>query len=106
MAEGRVLGGEADLVPFERPAFARDGLGKLPAAAAILVGTGHELGLGAPVVARRRPERLALGPDEAETAIALELAPVAGIDQPIIGPGLADERFELLTLPAPPRSAI
>ncbi len=50
VAERRALGGEADFVPRERPAFARNFAGKLPAAAAVLIGTGDEFAVGIPVI--------------------------------------------------------
>ena len=44
---------------------------------AVIVGAGHEFGVGLPVAMRRRPHRLRLGTDEPESAIALELAAMA-----------------------------
>src|SRR5690606_20355925 len=66
----------------------------IPAPAAFLVRAGNELPIGAPVVGRGRPHRLRLRTDEAKTAIAFELAAMARIDQPIIGPRLANECVE------------
>src|SRR3546814_5334017 len=76
MAERRGVRGEGHLVPVERPAVMRDGLVIDPAPAAFVVGAGDELSLGAPVVGSGHPHRLRLGPDEAESPVAFELAAV------------------------------
>src|SRR3546814_5128819 len=54
-----------------------------------------DLSLGAPVVGSGHPHRLRLGPDEAESPVAFELAAVARIDEAVVGPGLADEGVEV-----------
>ena len=94
VAERRALGAEAHLLPAQLPALARHRPGELPAAAALLVRAGDELAVGVPFGRGRRPHRLRLGADEAVAAVALELAAIARIDQPVIGPGLGDERGE------------
>ena len=66
-----------------------------PAAAALLVRSGDEGRVGIPVVARRRPHRLRLGPDDADRAVALELAAVAAVDQPPIVPRLGDDGLQM-----------
>ncbi len=91
MAEGGATGLERDFLPAKRPAFGRDGLVIEPAAPALLVRTGHEFAVRRPVFGRGRPHRLRFGANEAEAAIALQLAAMARIDQAIIGPGFADE---------------
>ncbi len=48
MPERGASRGEADLVPCERPAIARHGPGELPAAAALLIGSGDEFAIGVP----------------------------------------------------------
>src|SRR3546814_1907642 len=91
MAERRGVCGEGHLVPVERPAVMRDGLVIDPAPAAFVVGAGDELSLGAPVVGSGHPHRLRLGPDEAESPVAFELAAVARIDEAVVGPGRSEE---------------
>src|SRR3546814_8318428 len=73
----------------------RDGLVIDPAPAAFVVGAGDELSLGAPVVGSGHPHRLRLGPDEAESPVAFELAAVARIDEAVVGPGPAAEGVEV-----------
>src|SRR5690606_27234494 len=74
MAERGALRREAHVVPGKRPALGRHRLGELPAAAAVLVRTGHELAVRPPVGTARGPHGLRLGADEAVAAVALELA--------------------------------
>ena len=66
-----------------------------PAPAAFLVGPGNEGRVGVPIVARRRPHRLRLGPDDRELAVALELLAVAAVDQAPVGPRLGNDRREI-----------
>ena len=99
VAKGGAIGGEAHFIaPAQLPAIARHALGQMPARdlraiepapAAIFIGTGHEFAMRAPIGKARAPQRLPLGPDEAIAAIALELAPVAAIEQRVIAPALA-----------------
>src|SRR5690606_17626304 len=91
MAKGRALRGEFHLAPGERPALARHRPVEAPSAAAILVRSGNELAMRVPVRQARAPQRLRLGPDEAIFAISLELAAMAGIDQPVIAPAVAPQ---------------
>src|SRR5690606_7773747 len=89
VAERGALRGEADVVPGEGPAFARDGPGVLPAAAAVLVGAGDELAIGIPLGKSRGPQCLTFGAAEAVAAVAFELPALAAVDKPVIGPALA-----------------
>ena len=56
VAERGALGGETDFVPLERPAFARNLAGELPAAAAVFVRARNELAVGLPLGQARRPK--------------------------------------------------
>jgi hypothetical protein len=85
------LGGEADLVPRQRPALARHVSEELPAPAAVLVGAGDELAVGVPFGEARRPQRLRLRADEAVGSVTLEFATVAAVDEAVIRPAGAFE---------------
>src|SRR5690606_39073672 len=101
MAEGSEAAKEAHLAlangarqrPGHRPGLA-DRLPVFPAAVRILVlGAGEDRVGAIPFLGRktRRPQRLRLGTDDAIRAVALELSPVAGIDQRVVGPALGLE---------------
>ena len=95
MPERRVLRGEAQIVPADMPAAARHIARQMPAAAAILVRCADEIAVRLPCGRRGGPHRLRLGPDEAEPAIAFQLAAMPRIDQPVIVPRLGDEGGEI-----------
>ncbi len=91
MPEGRGVHLEAHLFPSAGPAVAGDRLVETPLAAAIFIGAGYKLTIGAPIGLSGRPERLRFGTDKSVRAVALQLATMARIDKAVIGPGITDE---------------
>src|SRR5689334_12200511 len=90
MAEGCAARLEAGFMPRQRPALTRDGLVKLPPAAAVLIRRGHEFTVRVPVGACGVPHGLRLGSDEAIWTVALQLHAAAAVDEAIVRPGLGD----------------
>ena len=94
VTEGCVVGPETDLSSrrwaLHGPAFGHIGR-KLPAATAVFIAAADELAIGLPVGAGGRPHCLRFRADEAEAAIAFQLAAVAGVHQPEISPRFGNE---------------
>src|SRR5947209_9248041 len=65
-----------------------------PAPAALLVRSGNEGCVGIPVRARRRPHRLRFGTGDGHVTVALQLLPVAAVDQSPVVPRLGNQRLK------------
>ena len=93
VAERGETAGEADVAPGEGEILDR-ATGEAPAAVVILVlRIEHGIGAGEGLGVARRPETLRFWPDHGEAAITLQLAPVAAVQQGVVGPAPRDEGF-------------